>query len=212
MTVQSLEPIAEKISKHLGYVEKARDTSYVLHREIIKKSSLSIRATHRKEKDEANKLLMEALEKLERAREATNNVEGLFQIRFMQDAEKEFAEAYITYNVVFAREIPDPDVVNVSYQAYLNGLAEVVGELRREILDLMRQDRAGEGEFFLQVMDEIYSILVTMDFSDAVTGGLRRSTDQARAILERTRGDFTNYIVSQRLRKDLDKVIKKLEG
>ncbi|MCE1247369.1 MAG: haloacid dehalogenase [Firmicutes bacterium] len=211
MASKRLEQIAEKIASRLEKVEKARDESYILHREIIKKSGLTIRAVHRGDKEEAHKLLTEAREKLQQANLAVEGIPELPRSGFLHDAQKEFAEASVTAAIVFGNEIPEPDDLGVQYAAYLNGISEVIGELRREILDLMRQDKGEEGESFLEAMDDIYSILVTMDFSDAVTGGLRRSTDQARGILERTRGDFTSHMINKRLRDDLKKY-GKIEG
>lgn len=203
-----LDQFAEKISSHLAKVEKARDESYILHREIIKKSGMTIRAVHRGEKERAMQLLSETREKILRSKSLIEIIKELTRSGFIHDAQKEYVEASVTTAIVFGDEIPDPDDLNVNYAAYLNGISEVIGELRREILDLMRRDKTQKCENFLQKMDDIYSTLVTMDFPDAVTGGLRRSTDQARAILERTRGDFTNYLVNKRLRDDLKTYIK----
>lgn len=207
----NLMPFADKISAYLAKVEKARDTCYILHREIIKKSGLAIRAIHRGEEGPARQLIAEARESVGKAIQIVKDYDELPITGFTMDAQKEFVEASVTAAIVFGEEMPDPDDLGVCYAAYLNGISEVIGELRREILDLMRQDRGGEGENYLHAMDEIYSLLVTMDFSDAVTGGLRRSTDQARGILERTRGDFTNYEVSRRIRNDLAGAMKSLE-
>ena len=74
---------------------------------------------------------------------------------------------------------------------YLNGMAEAIGELRRYILDSLRRNDVGRCEEFMDVMDDIYGVLVTVDFPEAVTGGLRRTTDAMRGVLERTRGDLT---------------------
>jgi translin len=203
MPVLNLEATTQKIYSRLEEIEKARDLSYVLHRELIKKAGVVIRAAHRMEKENAYNLLNEAKEILRKSNEAVRGFEELPRTGFIHDAQKEFCEAAITTSIIFNEPIPTPDSLGVSYAPFLRGMAETIGELRRRILDLMRQDRGDEGEYLLEAMEEIYSILVTMDFSDAVTGGLRHSTDQARGILERTRGDFTNHIVSKRLRNDL---------
>lgn len=200
----NLEPIMERITQQLRSVEKARDESYILHREIIKTSGFAIRAVHRGDKEKAVNLLKETRDKVDQANLLAESLSDLSRSGFIHDAQKEYAEAAVTAAIVFGEEVPGPEQLNVRDASYLNGLAEVIGELRREILDLMRQDKSGEGERFLDAMEEIYSILVSMDFSDAVSGGLRRSTDQARGILERTRGDFTNFIISKKLRDDLN--------
>ena len=208
MLTDVLEKATEKITERLEEIEKARDRSYVLHRDIIKASGKSIRAVHRGDIDLAKQLIEKAKNMLQ---EADAAVEGLTEVPrsgFIHDAQKEYVEACVTTAIVFNEEVPGPDELGVQYAAYLNGISEVIGELRREVLDLMRRDKGEEGEVFLQAMDDIYSFLVSMDFSDSVTHGLRRSVDQARGILERTRGDFTNYLSGKRLRDDLHAVIR----
>ena len=200
MALMEMEEIVKKITDRLRWAEKARDNAYVLHRNIIKNAGAAIRAVHRFEKEEAMRLISEAKEWLAEANRAVQDFREFPIAGFIHDAQKELVEACFTAAVVFRTVLPDPDDLQVTYAAYLNGISEVIGELRREILDLMRQDRGEEGEYYLEVMDDIYCIIAAIDFSDSITGGLRRSTDQARSILERTRGDFTNYIVGKRLR------------
>jgi translin len=211
MQLQMLENFTQKISERLEEVEKARDTAYVLHREIIKKASITIKAVHRGDRENAQKLLLENADLVKRSNEIVQDTEDLPRMGFIHDAHKEYAEAALTTAIIFEENIPDPDELKVGYAAYLKGMAETIGELRRKILDYMRQDRGDEGEPLLEAMDEIYTILTSMDFSDAVTGGLRRSVDQARGILEKTRGDYTNHVVSKRLRDDLEKHLPKQE-
>jgi translin len=126
----------------------------------------------------------------------------------MRDAQKELAEGNITMALVTGKDLPGPEELGVDAAAYLNGLGEAVGELRRYLLDDVRRGDFSRGEELLFAMDEVYSILVTMDFPDAVTGGLRRITDVVRGVLERTRSDLT-LLMRQ---KDLESKIEKLEG
>ena len=91
----------------------------------------------------------------------------------------------------------------MEYPAYLNGLGEAVGELRRHVLDIIRRGQIERGEEILSAMDDIYAVLVTMDFPDAITGGLRRTTDVVRGVLERTRGDLTMAILQDKLQEAL---------
>ena len=123
--------------------------------------------------------------------EIINNHNDLLHAGFIHDAQKEFAEASITISIITSRPFPDPESLHVSYAAYLNGMGEAVGELRRYLLDSLRRNDFSRCEEFLSTMDEIYSVLVTVDFPDAITHGLRRTTDSVRGILEKTRGDLT---------------------
>ena len=137
-----------------------------------------------------------------------NDHPGLLHSGFVHDAQKEFAEGSITFALIVGKELPKPEAIGVDYAAYLNGLGEAVGELRRYLLDSMRKGDLSRGEEILSAMDDIYSVLVTMDFPDAITGGLRRTTDMVRGVLERTRSDLTLAI----RQKDLEEKLKKSEG
>jgi translin len=110
---------------------------------------------------------------------------------YTQDSLKEFVEANVTCALIQNQPLQTPEELGVEYATYLNGLAEVVGELRRRTLDILRSGYSQEAERLLSHMDEIYTVLVTMDYPDAITNGLRRQTDLARGIIEKTRGDVT---------------------
>jgi len=130
---------------------------------------------------------------------------------FIRDAQKEFAEGSITLALATGKQPPGPDELGIDYAAYLNGLGEAVGELRRYLLDSMRRGDLGRGEELLSAMDDIYSILVTMDFPDAITGGLRRTTDMVRGVLERSRSDLTLVMVQKELEQKLDSLEPELK-
>lgn len=122
----------------------------------------------------------------------------LYNAGFVHDAQKEYAEAWTTYRLLRGESIPRPEELGVEDAAYLNGIAEAIGELRRMVLDRLRRGELSGCEAILAAMDDIYSVLVTIDFPDAMTGGLRRTTDQSRGILEKTRGDLTMAMVQYR--------------
>ena len=124
---------------------------------------------------------------------------------FLQDAQKEYAESRLTEALVAGGELPSPDDLDVELAPYLNGMSESIGEGRRAILDLLRKGEIEESERILSVMEDMYYVLVSMDFPDAITGGLRRSTDVARAIMERTRGDLSVTLVQRRLQEALER-------
>ena len=177
----------------------AREQALVISRQVIRNSANAIRAVHRNDFAEASRLILEASGLLtETDRIRTDNPE-IYYAGFLSDARKEFTEANITLAVISGGDIPDAEKLGVDPPAYLNGMAEVIGELRRYILDSLRSDDIGRCEEFMELMDEIYGILVTVDFPEAVTGGLRRSTDAMRGVLERTRGDLTISLQQRRL-------------
>jgi len=204
----NLESIADQIRQAFSAIDSARERALPLCREVIRHSSQAIRALHRQEFDQARGLLDSTRNLLNEAKQTVAPYSELINTSFMRDAQKEFAEGSITLALVTGNPPPRPDELGVEAAAYLNGLGEAVGELRRYLLDTMRRGDLSHGEAILSAMDDIYSILVTMDFPDAITGGLRHTTDAVRGILEKTRSDLT---LAMR-QKDLEERLEKLEG
>ena len=199
----NLDTIAEQIRKDFTTKDETREKVLPLCREVIRHASTAIRAVHRQEFKPANKLLKSARRLLREAKQAIASYSELEHTGFFHDAQKEFAEASITLALITENKAPTPDELEISFTAYLNGLGEAVGELRRYLLDSIRRDDLSRVEELLTAMDDIYNILVTMDFPDAITGGLRRTTDMVRGILERTRSDLTLVMQQSKLEKKL---------
>jgi translin len=199
----NLDSIAEGIRESFSALDEARERVIPLCREVIRYSSTAIRALHRQEFEGAAKLIASAREQLDETERATGDCGELRHTGFFRDAQKEFAEANITLALVTGSMTPRPEELKVSATAYLNGLGEAVGELRRYLLDSTRRGDLERLEELLMAMDDIYNILVTMDFPDAITGGLRRTTDMVRGILERTRSDLTLLIQQNKLEQKL---------
>jgi translin len=197
----NLDSIADQIRLSLSAKDAAREKALPLCREAIRHCSQAIRAVHRQEFDQAKELLRQARNLLDQAKQNVAAYNELSNTGFMRDAQKEFAEGSITLALVTGNQLPDPGELNIDSAAYLNGLGEAVGELRRYLLDSMRRGDISRGEELLKAMDDIYNILVTMDFPDAITDGLRRTTDMVRGVLERTRSDLT-LVISQKDLKD----------
>ena len=187
--MDNLESIAGQIRKAISAKDEAREKMLPLCRESIRYSSSAIRAVHRQEFELAAESLKSARRLLTDAEQAV--LKELGSAGLIRDAQKELAEANITLALVKGRALPTPKMLGVDAAAYLNGLGEAVGELRRYLLDAMRKGDLSRGEEILSAMDDIYGLLVTMDYPDAITGGLRRTTDMVRGVLERTRSDLT---------------------
>jgi len=200
----NLDSIADRIRENFTAKDAAREKVLPLCREVIRHSGNAIRAVHRQELDKAEELLKSARDLLGEASQAITAGNELGGAGFFRDAQKEFAEGNITLALVTGKQLPDPDELGVAPAAYLHGLGEAVGELRRYLLDSMRKGDLSHGEELLSAMDDIYNILVTMDFPDAITGGLRRTTDMVRGILERTRSDLTLAMSQKELEKKFE--------
>ena len=199
----NLEPIADQIRLDFSAKDAAREKALPLCREVIRHCSHTIRAIHRQEFDHARESLQSAHNLLNEAEQAVAAYTELSNTGFIRDAQKEFAESSITLALVTGERLPSPDKLGIGPAAYLNGLGETVGELRRYLLDSMRKGDLSRGEELLSAMDDIYNTLVTMDFPDAITGGLRRTTDVVRGILEKTRSDLTLVIRQKDLEEKL---------
>ncbi|MFH1647787.1 MAG: HRDC domain-containing protein [Chloroflexota bacterium] len=189
--MSNLDAISGKARKDLAAKDEAREKMLPLCRDAIRYSGNAIRAVHRQEFKLAEELLGTASSLLTSARESVKDFSELGNTGVIRDAQKELAEASITLALVTKKPLPSPDKLGVDTAAYLNGLGEAAGELRRYLLDGLRRGDLSRGEELLNTMDDIYGVLVTMDFPDAITGGLRRTTDMVRGVLERTRSDLT---------------------
>ena len=192
-----LSGIAAEIRKRFDAKSAAREKGLASSRHAIRFCANSIRAVHRGDLELARDLQQKAREELDAARGAMGEHPDIYHAGFLHDAEKEYAEALATYAIINGEPLPTPEDCSVGDAAYLNGLSEVIGELRRNLLDIIRHGDLARGEELLAAMDEIYFVLVSMDYPDAITGGLRRSTDVARSIMERSRGDLSITIVQR---------------
>jgi len=210
MNTDGLSEIAEKVREHFGAKHRAREQALALCREVIRLSANAIRCVHRQDFAAAEELIGRARANLSQADEGLAGHRDIFHAGFVHDAQKEYAEASLTLAFVGGRPLPSPADLGVMGAAYLNGLGETVGELRRHLLDSLRSGDIEHCEDCLAAMGDIYDILVTMDYPEAITAGLRRTTDSIRGILERTRGDFTMAAVQRGLEGKLERFRQEL--
>jgi translin len=195
----TLETLVATCASQLDAVYQAREQAITVSRRLIRQCANTIRAAHREEYAEAEKLLTEAGEIAAELRAAVAERPYLQSAGYTQDALKEYAEASLVYAFLLGHEPPGAAALEMQAAAYLNGMAEAASELRRAILDRLRRGEVERSEELLTLMSDIQSMLMSIDYPEAVTGGLRRSTDALRAVLERTRGDVTNAIRQERL-------------
>jgi len=186
-----LSLIGTAVIEELTERNRDREQALSVSREVIRFSANAIRAVHRGAFDDAKELIAKGDARLREADHIRESSPQIFDAGFMNDARKEFTEANVTLAVISGGDIPSIDDLKVDAAPYINGMAEVIGELRRYILDALRRDAIDGCEEFMDIMDEMYSVLVTIDFPEGVTSGLRRNTDAMRGVLERTRGDLT---------------------
>lgn len=210
--MDKLDSITEQIRRNFDARTAARDKALATARQLTRACSLAIRAVHRSETDVMTAHLSEARSLADTLRADLAQFSDLFYAGYTQDALKEFVEANVTCALIQNQSLPTPEDLNVAGFTYLNGLAEVIGELRRRTLDILRHGYSQEAERLLGLMDEIYSVLVTMDYPDAITNGLRRQTDVARNIIEKTRGDITFSLRGEHLEQAMERLSSQLNG
>jgi len=207
-----LDDISDGIRRRFDERMEARERALPASRRAIRACANAIRAVHREEWDQAYRLMAEAKAAIDEGLEAVRDQPEIRFAGYLQDAQKEYAEARVTEAVVTGDGIPTPEDLGVEDAPYLNGIAEAIGEGRRHILDLLRHGKVAEGEATLSAMDDLYTVLVTMDYPDAITGNLRRSTDVARSLIEKTRGDLSVARVSQDLHDALERHAREVLG
>ena len=206
--MDKLENIIEDVHAAFEAKTAARDQALASTRILTRRCAHAIRAIHRYEREQAQALLDEAQEIAQALREDLAEYPDLYFAGYTQDALKEYSEANIVFALIIDGELPTPEDLNLEKNTYLKGMAETVGELRRRCLDTLRDGYSPEAERLLGYMDDIYGVLVTIDYPDAITGGLRRLTDIVRSLTERTRGDLT---ISQR-QWMLEEAMQRLEN
>jgi translin len=185
---------------------QARERALPASRRAIRSCANAIRAIHRGELELAHRLMDEARTAIDEGLSAVADHPDIGFAGYLQDAQKEYAEARLTEVIVKGESVvPTPDALGVEDAPYLGGMAEAIGEARRRVLDLLREGRVDDGDAVLSAMEDLYAVLVTMDYPDAITGNLRRSTDVARSLIEKTRGDLAVARVSQDLHDALDR-------
>jgi len=210
--MQEFNELIDKAKTVFDQRTAVRDQALIQARQLTRLSAHTIRAIHRDEVDTAEELLMEARVLTLNIQRDLASYPDVYYAGYTQDAIKEFAEASLTVALIRNNPLPTAEELGIEYAAYLNGLAETIGELRRKCLDILRQGYSEDAERLLTTMDEIYNVLVTMDYPDAITNGLRRQTDLVRGIIERTRADLTLSLREQHLQEALQKCSEKFLG
>lgn len=208
--MDNIKNISEDIRKILDDTNSVREEALKLSREVIRLSANSIRASHREDFEEAIELKSQARQKIEETRAMLKDKQEIYYTGYVQDAQKEYAESELTHAIIREQPFPRYDDLGVEPPAYLNGMAEAIGESRRHVLDVFRRGDLERAERILNIMDEVYYVLITFDYPDAVTQGLRRQTDMVRGVLERTRGDLTLLLQQRKLEGAIENAMARL--
>jgi translin len=207
----TLDDLTRDLHSRFDATVAAREHALPAARRSIRASANAIRAIHRGEFDRADELIAASGEALREGLDAVVDHPNVRYAGYLQDAQKEFAEAHVTRALVVGLALPGPHELGVEDAPYLNGIAEAIGEGRRHILDLLRAGEVERGQAMLEVLEDLYGVLVTIDYPDAITLNLRRSTDVARSLIEKTRGDLAIAAMQQGIERALDEHARRLE-
>lgn len=205
--MQDMKKICDHIRDRLEAMDQARETTLTTARKVTRNSGDSIKAIHREQWEQAERLMQETRELVEGMKASLKDFPEIYYSGYVEDAQVEFAEVSILYAVLHDAQVPTPPDLKIGNVAYLKGVGDATGELRRHILDLIRKGRPEEGQKYLDIMDEYYTQMMSFDYPDAIMHGLRKKTDVARSLIERTRGDLTNALQI----KELETSMKQFE-
>jgi translin len=209
--MRGMNEICDHIRVRFDDMDRAREHSLGLARRIIRNSGDAIKAIHRGEWDRADELVNETGDLVKQVNDLLSDKPDIYYSGYVGNAQTEYAEVSVLSAVLRDTTIPTPHELGIDDAAYLNGIGDVVGELRRHILDLIRKGRPAEGEKYLEVMDEFYTEMMSFDYPDAITHGLRKKTDVARSLIERTRGDLTNALQVKDLKSAMEQFEKRIK-
>ncbi len=203
--LEGLDEIMRRIDEKLSQMDQAREQAYQLSRHVVREASAAIKSAHRGQMDAARDGLQRTGDLVRHMLSVAAPWPQLRYAGFVTDAEKEYAEAAVVIAAMAGEPAPDPADLGIDEVAWLNGTAEAVGELRRHVLDLIRQGRPEDAEPYLSLMEDLYSWAMAFDYPNAITAGLRSRSDQARGAVERTRGELTLALQNQQLIRHLQR-------
>jgi translin len=209
--METMKDICDHIRIRFDAMDKARESALAASRKITRNSGDSIKAIHREEWEHADKLIFETGGLNEFLHDSLGDFPEVYYSGYVEDAQVEYVEVSVLYAVLRGTALPTPASLRVENTAYLKGVGDATGELRRHILDLIRKGRPEEGEKYLDVMDEFYTEMMSFDYPEAIMHGLRKKTDVARSLIERTRGDLTNALEIKGLHESLERFGKSLK-
>ncbi|HET8686041.1 MAG TPA: haloacid dehalogenase [Methanosarcina sp.] len=195
-----LEEISARIRKNFEAKDSIREEGLKVSREVVRECRTASFALHGQDFEKADKSIKTAGKALEKLEALFEGHADIYHAGFVEHAQQEYSEVSVLSSLLKEGDkFPSPEELKVEYAAYLNGLGDVVGELRRHVLDLIREESFEKAEVFLGIMENIHAVLMDFDYPDAITRGLRRKTDVSRSVIEKTRGDVVNAIGQKKL-------------
>ncbi len=208
----NFDEIFADIDQNLGTIDTLREDVLQKTRSIVRMAAETIKAVHREEWDVAEKNITEMKSLLKGVREQVSKHETLLRRNYTEISEQEYAEAAILFSILHKGQLASPKDLEIPDLAWLLGLADVAGELRRHCLDAIRKGDMKTAEDALGLMEEIYRKLFSLDYPKGMTGSLREKTDTIRKLLQATRGEVSMATHMSRLNQNLEKILNQREG
>lgn len=196
--MNNLDVIINKIEKQIDDKEKKREFAIRYSRNIIISSRKSMQHLHQGHFREAEDLLLMSSTTLKELYDAIKAYPDLGTAGFVENAAQEFVEAQCLLNILQDKDLPDPDTIQTTYTSYLEGLCDVIGELRRKALDTILNGEFKEAYHYLTIMEEIYDAILRFDYPSSLVP-IKRKQDIARSLIEKTRGEMTVASCEQRI-------------
>jgi translin len=204
----SLKDILEKIQEELSAREQVREELHKDMRKATRLSKQAIQVTHQERFGDAETMLEEAKKLFAKLYETAKDYPYLLHSGSVGAAFEEHAEAQILLTLIQEDRFVSPEEIKVPSTPYVLALGDVIGELRRRALNLIRKGNVDAAEKTLEKMEQIYSELTALDDAYVIVNGLRRKGDVARRLIEITRGDITSEVRRSALERSISKLEK----
>ena len=196
--MNNLEDIISKIQVYIDDKDSIRETSLKYARTVIIHCRKAIQLIHQHKMQQAEELIKKASATLAELYDVTKDHADLSKAGYVENAAQEFVEAQCFYNILHHEALPDPDAIQTTYTAYLMGLCDVVGELRRKALDMVLAGEQKDAQQYLVIMEDIYAAILRFDYPSSLIP-IKRKQDIARNLIEKTRGELAVASCEQRI-------------
>jgi translin len=204
MVSEKIKISLKSINDELQLIENRREQLIKESRDIIILCSQSIISLHQGH-------IQESQLKLDKAKDLYFSLKTLAQtdlLRYLSMSEQELVECSLLMSIVKNEALPGLDEIGVSSQAYLFGILDCIGEIKRMVYDMVRLDRYDQAEYLFTVMQEIYREIYPFSIYDNIVSGIRKKLDICKILIENTR----ELITEEARRSIIIESLKKLDS
>ena len=182
----NFDKVFDSIRVQLDKLDADREKILRSNREIIRSCSQIIESIHRNDLKDIETKIKETRESIAEIEKNARKTENVIRKNYLTTVNQEFTEAVTFFHYATGKEIPTYQELNVNPYEYILGLADLVGELKRMVLNSIRKDDYDKAEEIYEFMDELYQKLFSLDYPSGMLPGFRKKVDVARNIVRRT--------------------------